>query len=104
MEDYDKILETSKKIIDDYNIYKNSKNNDEEKFIKSMEDKYSDFKASHNLIFQKCITGNMDISILSFMINQAKKIKNNEINNYDASIKVGEKLVDKFIKPNLKKN
>ena len=45
----------------------------------------------------------MDIEVITFMINKANEIKKNKVSNYDASVKVGEKLVDKFIKPHLDK-
>ena len=38
------------------------------------------------------------------MINQAKDIKKNKISNHDASVKVGEKLVDKYVKPHMDKD
>ena len=41
--------------------------------------------------------------MITVMINYAKRVKKNKISNHDASVKVGEKLVDKFIKPMLKK-
>ena len=44
------------------------------------------------------------IEVITFMINKAKEIKKNKVSNYDASVKVGEKLVDKFIKPHLDKD
>ena len=41
----------------------------------------------------------MDINVLTYMINQAKNIKNNKISQEDASVKIGEKLVDTYVKP-----
>ena len=46
----------------------------------------------------------MDIEVITFMINKAKEVQKNKVSNYDASVKVGEKLVDKFIKPHLDKD
>lgn len=104
--DYDLILSISKDICEDYKKYtkkKDYKDLNYEQFRSVMEEKYKDFKNENNSIFDKCITGNMDINVLSFMINQAKQIQKNNISNYDASVKVGEKLVDKFIKPLINK-
>ena len=105
--DYDLILSTSKLVLEDYKKYSNKKDYKDcsnEQFKIKMEEKYSDFKNENNIIFEKCITGRMDINMLTYMINQAKEIQKNKISNYDASVKVGEKLVDKFIKPLLDKD
>ena len=45
----------------------------------------------------------MDPTVFSYMISKAKDIQRNKISNHDASKDVGQKLVDTFIKPNLKK-
>ena len=102
--DYDLILSISKNILNDYNQFinkKDFKNLKYNEFKKLMEEKYTDFMKENNAIFTQCISGNMDIKILSYMITQAKQIQKNKISNYDASVKVGEKLVDTFIKPKL---
>ena len=105
--DYDLILSTAKQVISDYNDFtrkKQFKNCSYEEYKNKMIEKYNTFSIENSSIFEKCITGNMDINILTFMITQAKQIQNNNISNYDASVKVGEKLVDKFIKPHLDKD
>ena len=48
-----------------------------------------------------CI-GGMDIERLTYMINMVKKVKSNEISDHDASVKVGERLVDEFVNPKLR--
>ena len=45
----------------------------------------------------------MDLNVITYMINQAKEIQKNKISNHDASVNVGQKLVDTYIKPNLEK-
>ena len=45
----------------------------------------------------------MDLQILYYIINQAKNIYNETITSEDASIKVGEKLLE-IIKPKIDKN
>jgi hypothetical protein len=104
--DYDLILSISKDIIKNYNNFinkKDYKNCSYEQFKTKMEEQYNEFIKDNNNIFEKCVSGQMDINILSYMINQAKQIQKNKISNYDASVKVGEKLVDKFIKPLMQK-
>ena len=72
-------------------------------FEKKMSEKYNNIKLNFSSIYSKCIANKMDIEMITVMINYAKRVKKNKISNHDASVKVGEKLVDKFIKPMLKK-
>lgn len=105
--DYDKILKEANNLLSDYNNYSNKKdfkNESYDSFKEIMIKKYEYLHNEVNSIFIQCIEGNMDIKILKFMITQAKEIQKNNISNHDASVKVGEKLVDKFIKPMLDKN
>jgi hypothetical protein len=81
-------------------IYKYLSKNE---FHLKLEQKYTNININYNSIFRQCINNVMDIEVITFMINKAKEIQKNKVSNYDASVKVGEKLVDKFIKPNLNK-
>ena len=72
-------------------------------FNLKMQHKYSNLFNNFSSIFQQCVNNVMDIEVITFMINKAKEVQKNKLSNYDASVKVGEKLVDKFIKPNLDK-
>ena len=38
---------------------------------------------------------------LNFMLINANKIKKNEVSQYDADVKVGQKLADEYIYPNI---
>ena len=105
--DYNLIYDQSKSLLDNYNDYKSNKKfkkYNQETFTSEMENTYSSFNNNAKSIFNLCISGKMDIQILYYMINQAENIKNNTISSYDASVKVGEKLVDKIIKPKLEKD
>ena len=102
--DYNLIYKESKSLIDNYKDYKSNKKYNQETFTSEMENTYSYLNNNAKSIFNLCLTGEMDLQILNYMINQAKNIKNNTISSYDASVKVGEKLVDKIIKPKLEKD
>lgn len=71
-------------------------------FKEEMSKKYSDFRDNYPTIFEKVLDNTLDIERFNYMINMANKIDNKEMTNYDASVKVGERLVDEFVKPNLK--
>jgi hypothetical protein len=72
-------------------------------FQSDMSDKYSEFREKYPTIFEKVLENSLDIERFNYMLNMAKKIDNKEMTNHDASVKVGERLVDEFVKPNLKK-
>ena len=100
--DYDRILNEVKKLNKCCNDYKNKKNYKElsdKEFENNMKNEFSYIETNLNSIFKQCISGHMDIAVLTYMINQAKDIKKNKISNHDASVNVGQKLVDKFVKP-----
>jgi len=103
---YNLIYEQAKDLLDDYKKYKLNKKikkYDEEAFKSEMENNYIYLYKNARSIFSLCLTGKMDLQILYYMINQAKNIYNETITSEDASIKVGEKLLE-IIKPKIDKN
>ena len=92
--DYNIILNQAKNLNKEYNSNEPSK-----KYESKMIEKYNYLYKNVNSIFNGCLKGEMDINVLTYMINQAKNIKNNKISQEDASVKIGEKLVDTYVKP-----
>ena len=69
-----------------------------------MENEFEKLNKDFNFIFNGAISGNSDNNMFEFMIHKAKSVQNNKMSNYDASKQVRRKsLVDKFIKPEVKK-
>ena len=104
--DYDKLLLEIKKLnkeSKDFTVKKINKDLSQKEFELLMKQKYNNIYTNFNSIFKKCIDNVMDLDVMIFMINKAKDVKKNKLSNYDASVKVGEKLVDTFIKPNIDK-
>jgi hypothetical protein len=105
--DYDKLLLEIKSLNNECKEFEKCKgiykDLSKKEFDLKMKQKYSNIQNNFNSIFQQCLNNTMDIEVITFMINKAKEIQKNKLSNYDASVKVGEKLVDKFIKPNLDK-
>ena len=102
--DYNLIYESSKSLLQDHADYKSNikfKDYTDESFKLEMIDKYIYLNTTVKSIFDLCLSGKMDLKILSYMISQIKNIKTNNISKHDASVNVGEKLVDTFIKPKL---
>ena len=104
---YDKLLVDIKNLHKDCKDYKNKKkyaNLSQKEFEENMVKEYSYVKNNFGSIYTQCLSGHMDLNIITYMINQAKQVQKSKISNHDASVNVGQKLVDTFIKPNLNKN
>ena len=104
--DYDIILRQAKELLSDSKDYSNKKkfkNHTAESFEEEMNRKYGYLKNNVGTIFNSCLKGDMNLKVLNLMINQAKELKKNNISNHDASVNVGQILVDTFVKPNLDK-
>ena len=104
--DYDIVLRQAKELLSDYKDYSNKKkfkNHTAESFEDEMNGKYGYLKNNVGTIFNSCLKGDMNLKVLTYMINQAKQLKKNNISKHDASVNVGQVLVDTFVKPNLDK-
>ena len=63
---------------------------------------YEDFKKSFPVLFDKIMDDEcFDIDNMKYMFNQLEKMNNSKLSQHDASVKVGEYLVEKYIKPQL---
>ena len=106
--DYDKLLLEIKSLNNECKEFQKNKgiykDLSKKEFHLKLQQKYININTKYNSIFQQCINDVMDIEVITFMINKAKEVQKNKVSNYDASVKVGEKLVDKFIKPHLDKD
>ena len=107
MVNYDILLSEVKELVKKYEdfVSKNKKNiyQNHDEFISAMTTQYQNMATNQTKIFEQCVSGQMNIEIFTYMIQQAKKVQQHKISSYDASVKVGEELVEKFIKPKLKK-
>ena len=86
--DYDKILEQAKLVL---TLSEDNQLNDQTK---------------RDEMTEKCkylIDNTPNIYKITYMINMVKKVKSKEMSDYDASVKVGERLVDEFVKPKIEK-
>jgi hypothetical protein len=105
-QDYDRILSDVKDINKKYKQFQSKtafKGLSHEEFKDKMRDDHKQLFDTQNFIFNRSVDGTMDPTVFSYMISKAKDVKRNKISNHDASKDVGQKLVDTFIKPNLKK-
>ena len=75
----------------------------EKEFTEKMKSKFNFLYTKSNGVFKQCLDNKMDLEILSSMIEQAKKVNSKQISNHEASVNVGQILVDKLIKPHINK-
>lgn len=66
-------------------------------------DAYSEFSLKYTVIFLKTLEGELDMDQFSYMIDMASKVNDDKITNHDASVEIGEKLVNQYVKPILGK-
>ena len=105
-QDYDRILKDVKEINKKYKQFQSKsayKGLTHEEFKDKMISDHKKLFDTQNFIFNRAVSGELDPTVFSYMITKAKEIQRNKISNHDASKDVGQKLVDTFIKPNLKK-
>ena len=73
------------------------------KFKTRIETEFSEFSQSHPQIFRLCLEGFFDnhaaLQQLDQFINMSEKVHSGEIDKHDASVAIGEKLVNQYVKP-----
>lgn len=64
-------------------------------------EKYPEFFEKMPTLSQKLFEKDLDKNILKYLMNQKTKMDTDKISEYDASVKVGTILVDKYVKDKL---
>ena len=59
--------------------------------------------AEHSSIMTMALSNKYDHNILSYMLNMKEKMDNGDLSEREASINVGQILVDKAVKPSIEK-
>ena len=81
---------------------KNNLDTNETKY--RLTEKYSDFSMKYPVIFLKTLEGGLDMNQFSYMIEMASNVNDEKVSKHDASVKIGEKLVNEYVKPILGNN
>jgi hypothetical protein len=90
---YDKILEDVKSMMK----YREDNRNASDKFESDAKELYPYLFERTNSIFNLILSGNMELDRLQFIIDNAKKVKEHKMTEYDASVEVGKNLAQKFL-------
>ena len=103
---YDRIIDYVKEINEErLHLQNDNKYQNLDEFTKKMIERFPDLNMNQPAILKSACEGNLnDIKMLEFMVNKVKKIKQNEISKHDASVEVGQKLVDEIVKPQIEKS
>jgi|SaaInlStandDraft_1057018.scaffolds.fasta_scaffold280210_1 hypothetical protein len=64
---------------------------------------HKDLSEAYPGIFDMSMNNTMDLERLKFMLSMWDKVDNSEMTEHDASVEVGQRLVDDFVKPSLNK-
>ena len=80
------------------------KNKHKPDFAENAKVKFKDFEYKYPIIFKKIIENTLNNEEFVMMMNMMRKIQNEELSEHDASVQVGQHLVDKFVKPMINKD
>lgn len=76
---------------------------DSDRFDELVKENHSDFLELYPTIYQKLKDNTLDQDKLQYMLDMLTDINSKNVTEFDASVKVGQKLVDHYVTPNLKK-
>jgi hypothetical protein len=62
---------------------------------------YPNLFTAYPTALKKACESNFDLEKFKWMMNMQKNVQNNQISQHNASIEVGERLVDEHVKPKL---
>ena len=84
-----------------YHLKKIDRHLSEEKFIDKLKKDYAKLYDNFPSIFDKVMLGTLEISRLEFMLKMVGEIKSKKVSKHEASVVVGQELVDNIVKPEL---
>ena len=87
-----------------YKTKKINRNLKEEEFTSKLERDYKKLYDNFPTIFQKVMLGTLELERLEFMLKMIGEVKTNKLSKHEASVVVGQELVDNIVKPNLDEN
>lgn len=79
-------------------------NSDKNKYDEILKEKFTDLYDKYVSIFDLIRNNklsNIDIDRLEFMFSMSQKVKDNKVTEHNASVEVGQRLVDDIVKPQL---
>lgn len=80
-----------------------NKNYQKENFDEQVRQQFSLFENKYPALFKKLINRDCDPEQLEFVLNRLEQVRTGNKSQHDASVEVGQVLVDKYVKPELEK-
>jgi hypothetical protein len=84
-----------------YNDKKIDRHLSMEQFKEKLDRDYKRLKDNFPSIYDKTLIGTLELERLEFMLKMANEIKTSKITRHQASVVVGQELVDNIVKPTL---
>ena len=100
MEDTNTIKYNVAKIRD---LVKNNQGINEEELDIIVKKDYHSFIEQYPTIYKKIKDNTLDEDKFTYMLDMLSKVNNKEMTEFNASVDIGQKLVDHYVKPNLNK-
>ena len=97
------ILEASQKLNKKYIETKNSIGFSKNEFTNEMKKEFNELFEGMASVFNISLSDSYDYNRLKYMFEMSNKVRNNDITEHDASVKVGQVLVDKIVKPQIER-
>lgn len=60
-------------------------------------EKYREFYDSYPILFEMCCKDSFEMNQLKFMLSMRDQVEENKLTQHDASVKVGQRLVDRYV-------
>jgi hypothetical protein len=79
-----------------------SNNLSNEDFEAAMTSKFPYLAENAKTLFSRCCTGDMDDTKINYMINMMRKVISGKKSEHDASVNIGQRLVDEYVMPLIK--
>ncbi len=98
---YDDILLICKKLHNSY-LEGINKKKDIKTIRNELKEQFPEFEMDYNSLFKLCTSEDYDLNRLLIFIQMASSIQKNEITEKEASVHIGEMLVNDYVKPKLK--
>ena len=87
------------KTVKDILRYKKKSKKSLVEFEEQMKEEYPHFAEFYPEIFKSVVQGSLDMTMFNYMISMLRQMEKGKINERNASIAVGQVLVDKYVKP-----
>lgn len=98
-------IETSDTIKEQVNLINDyvKKNKRDVNFRQNVSEKFSEFEHKYPTLFRKLVEEDCDREQLNFMLSKLDQVRTGNQTQHNASVDVGQVLVDKYVKPELAK-